>query len=91
MTQGSATYTSPKTGAIYPIAWSVTIPDLKIQIGISTPLKDQEFVSRFGPSYWEGAIDVSGHHEDKAVSGTGYLEMTGYANVTGSIFSTSPR
>ena len=91
MTQGSATYTSPKTGATYPIAWSVTIPDLKIQIGISTPLKDQEFVSRFGPSYWEGAIDVSGHHEDKAVSGTGYLEMTGYANVTGSIFSTSPR
>ncbi len=91
MTQAGTAYRSEKTGATYPIAWSVTVPALKLQIDISTPLKSQEFVSRFGPSYWEGAIDVTGHHQEQAVRGAGYLEMTGYANPTGSIFSTTPR
>ena len=91
MTQAGATYKSQRTGAMYPIAWSVKIPGLKLQIEISTPLKNQEFVSRFGPSYWEGAIDVTGRHQDKAVHGEGYLEMTGYSNVTGALFSTTPQ
>ncbi len=91
MTQTGATYKGQKTGAIYPVAWSVTVPALKLQIDITTPLKDQEFVSRFGPSYWEGAIDVTGRHGENAVRGTGYLEMTGYAQAGGALFSTSPR
>ena len=91
MTTAGATWRSEQTRATYPIAWSVTIPQLKLQIDISTPLRSQEFVSRFGPSYWEGAIDVSGHREDKAIRGTGYLEMTGYADSKGPLFSASPR
>ena len=91
MTQTGATHKSQRTGATYPIAWSVSIPVLKLQIEIVTPLKTQEFVSRFGPSYWEGTVDVSGQHEGKAVSGTGYLEMTGYSEANSSLFSTAPR
>ncbi len=91
MTQTGATYQSPKTSATYPISWSVTIPQLKLQLDVSTPLKNQEFVSRFGPSYWEGAIDVSGRRGEGALRGTGYLEMTGYAEIAGSLFSATPR
>lgn len=91
MVQAGSTYRSSKTAATYPIAWSVNIPGLALQLDISTPLKDQEFVSRFGPSYWEGAIDVSGHRGQKAISGAGYLEMTGYSNAGGALFSASPR
>ncbi len=90
MTPAGATQKSPQTGATYPVAWSVTVPELKLQIDISTPLKNQEFVSRFGPSYWEGAIDVTGRHEDKPVHGDGYLEMTGYTEAN-NLFSTTPR
>lgn len=91
MTKSGETWKSGKTGATYPIAWSVTVPELKLQVEISTPLKNQEFVSRFGPSYWEGAIDIAGQHEGHAVHGTGYLEMTGYSDSNGAIFSTTPR
>ena len=91
MTQTGVTYTSGKTGATYPIAWSVTIPELKLQIGISTSLKSQEFVSRFGPSYWEGAIDVTGQRDAKPVHGSGYLEMTGYSGTSGALFASTPK
>ena len=38
-----------------------------------------EIPSSFGPSYWEGAIDVNGKRGASPVHGVGYLEMTGYA------------
>ena len=91
MTPTGTTYKSEKTLGIYPIAWSVGVPELGLQIEVSTPLKNQEFVSRFGPSYWEGAIDVNGRRADKSVRGTGYLEMTGYSDSRGALFSTTPR
>ena len=91
MTQTGATYQSQKTSATYPTSWSVTVPQLKLQVDISTPLQNQEFISRFGPSYWEGAIDVNGRRGEGAVRGTGYLEMTGYSEGSGSLFSTTPR
>lgn len=79
MTASGEAWKSERTGATYPVAWSVAIPELKLQIDIATPVKSQEFVSRFGPSYWEGAIDVRGRRGDQPVRGTGYLEMTGYS------------
>ena len=79
MTPTGKTWTSQATGATYPLAWTVTIPKLQIQLQIATPLEDQEFVSHFGPSYWEGAIDITGHAGASLLDGTGYLEMTGYA------------
>ncbi len=70
---------SRSTGASYPLAWTVTIPKLQLQLEARTQLDDQEFVSRFGPSYWEGAIDIHGHRGTNLIHGSGYLEMTGYA------------
>lgn len=91
MTQAGETYKSQKTGALYPIAWTVTIPELKLQLAISTPLKAQEFVSRFGPSYWEGAVDIAGQRGNQVVHGAGYLEMTGYSTPKSGLFRTTPK
>jgi len=70
---------SPATRASYPLHWHVSIPLLKMEFNVTTPLKDQELTGGFVPSYWEGAIDVSGDRNHSPLSGLGYLEMTGYA------------
>lgn len=70
------TWTSSRTGATYPVEWSVRVPSLDIDIKVTTRLDSQELAgkNKSSPTYWEGAIDVRGSH-----SGSGYLEMTGYA------------
>jgi predicted secreted hydrolase len=72
----AATWTSPKTGATYPIRWRVTIPSLKIDLECNAAIPDQELAgeSEGSPTYWEGAVRFSGSQ-----TGVGYLEMTGYA------------
>ena len=79
MTPAGPTWTSPNTRGTYPIGWRVAIPKLGVEAKISTSLPDQEIPSSFGPSYWEGAIDVNGMRGAASVQGVGYLEMTGYA------------
>lgn len=80
MTPENETYLSPITKAVYPIAWHVAIPSLRLDLQIRTPLPSQEMTSsgNAGPSYWEGAITISGTRDAKPIRGVGYLEMTGY-------------
>jgi len=70
-------WTSPKTGARYPVRWRVAVPSLKILVECAAAIPDQELVSKDKhiPTYWEGAVRYSG-----SVSGVGYLELTGYAD-----------
>jgi predicted secreted hydrolase len=69
------TWTSPKTGARYPIAWRIAIPRLKLTFDCSAAVADQELAEGpDGNSYWEGAVTYDGQ-----LRGAGYLEMTGYA------------
>jgi len=81
MTPLGETYASPATKAVYPIAWRIEIPPLGLDLRITTPLPSQEMTSAgdAGLSYWEGAIDIHGTRRGAAISGIGYLEMTGYA------------
>ena len=83
MQPGKETYASPATHAVYPIAWRITVPSLRLDLQLTTPLKSQELVSAMGPglSYWEGSITVSGTRDTKSAKGVGYLEMTGYAGL----------
>jgi predicted secreted hydrolase len=69
-------WTSPKTGAAYPIRWRITVPSLKIDLECAAAIPDQELVveGESSPTYWEGAVTYSGSQK-----GFGYLEMTGYA------------
>jgi predicted secreted hydrolase len=79
--QPGAAWISPQTHARYPVSWRIEAPPLGMDLTITTPLKSQELVShnRFTPTYWEGAIDVSGSKRSQPAHGVGYLEMTGYA------------
>ena len=74
------TWTSPLTGARYPIHWRVAIPNLGIEVEVKTPLVSQELTgkTKLAPNYWEGAIVLSGRRNGQFVGGVGYLEMTGY-------------
>jgi len=73
---------SPATGAAYPIRWKISIPKLTIDLEAKTPLPSQELAghTKFAPTYWEGAIMLIGTRASRAISGRGYLEMTGYAH-----------
>ncbi len=71
---------SSKTGARYPLRWSISVPSLGIELLCTTPFREQEVVSQRGtsPNYWEGAVDFTGRIDGKPIRGIGYLEMTGY-------------
>ncbi len=73
-------WTSPLTGAAYPIHWKIAIPRLAIELEARTPLASQELTSntKLAPNYWEGAIVLAGRRNSQPLSGLGYLEMTGY-------------
>lgn len=75
-----ATWTSPETGARYPLHWTIRVPSLGFDLEARTPLNDQELASPRAnwPAYWEGAITIEGVRHAQRVTGVGYLEMTGY-------------
>jgi predicted secreted hydrolase len=79
MVPAADSWTSPASKASYPVRWHVSIPRLKLELEITTPLRSQELASKFGTTYWEGAIDVDGSREQSSINGVGYLELTGYA------------
>jgi predicted secreted hydrolase len=80
MTPTGDTWTSKQSQGTYPARWRVSIPKLSLQMDIATPLVSQELVGSVGPTYWEGAIDITGNRAGNALAGVGYLEMTGYAS-----------
>ncbi len=71
------TWQSQVSGGEYPAAWNLQIPALNLTLEIEPYVADQEMDVSY--AYWEGAVQVSGTVEGSAVSGHGYVEMTGYA------------
>jgi predicted secreted hydrolase len=78
-----------KNGAVYPTEWTVTVPSQRVELKVTTPVDDQELslLPSTGSAYWEGMIDVAGTSGGVAVSGSGYLEMTGYHGSLGRVLS----
>jgi len=72
---------SPKSSAEYPMKWKVTVPSESIDLEIAPAFNEQELITLRSTrvTYWEGAVEVRGTARGKAVSGQGYVEMTGYA------------
>jgi predicted secreted hydrolase len=68
---------SPNSRAEYPADWSLEIPSLDLSLKVKPYLADQEVDVSY--TYWEGAVEVNGIANDVAISGSGYVEMTGYA------------
>jgi predicted secreted hydrolase len=71
---------SPVSGARYPVAWTVRIPQPDLTLAVTAALDEQELhtTQTTGVTYWEGAVDVTGSIRGQPVTGRGYLEMTGY-------------
>ncbi|HEY6194236.1 MAG TPA: lipocalin-like domain-containing protein, partial [Candidatus Eisenbacteria bacterium] len=74
-------WVSPRTGGHYPSGWIVRLPGLALDLRLTPTLADQELVvsSMGGLAYWEGSVRVTGTSAGKAVTGQGYVELTGYA------------
>jgi predicted secreted hydrolase len=68
---------SPHTQAMYPSAWEIQLnqPDCLLQ---ASPLMADQEVHFPAVTYWEGAVRFEGTCEGRAVSGKGYIELTGY-------------
>jgi predicted secreted hydrolase len=72
-----ATWRSPRSGATYPARWTITVDQVGLRLEVEPYLADQELNVSY--AYWEGAVGVQGERDGNPVSGTGYVELTGYA------------
>lgn len=69
-------WTSGQTGTRYPVSFRLDVPGEKISLEIRPLLADQEL--RLAVLYWEGAVSLAGTADGAAITGEGYLELTGY-------------
>jgi predicted secreted hydrolase len=71
---------SAASGATYPMGWRIQIPAFGVDLKLDPLMRNQELLTRSSTqvTYWEGAVDVIGSFGNVAVSGVGYVEMTGY-------------
>lgn len=60
----------------YPIAWRLQSAVHGIDLQLRAMLPNQAWGGRF--QYWEGAVSVRGEWQEGAVTGRGYVELTGY-------------
>ena len=72
-------WTSPLTGAKYPIEWLVRTPADYYTVRAVVPNQELDSRSTTGMVYWEGLSDLFDSNSKHV--GRGYLEMTGYAGV----------
>jgi predicted secreted hydrolase len=80
------TWTSPHTKGVYPSGWRITLSQPGISLTLAPQLHDQELVTAksTGVAYWEGTVSIAGQVSGRAVTGAGYVELTGYATIPAS-------
>ncbi|MCF8078318.1 MAG: carotenoid 1,2-hydratase [Desulfobacterales bacterium] len=71
---------SPDSNAVYPVRWrlSTSGPDLALRIRARIDNQEMDTRQTTGVVYWEGSVTAEGTASGRPVSGTGYVEMTGY-------------
>jgi len=67
-------WTSPDTGFTYPVEWEIRALGRRLRVAALFDAQEMRGTGPFSPTYWEGAMTVSG---DK--TGEGFLEMTRFA------------
>jgi predicted secreted hydrolase len=72
-------WTSPVSGARYPVAWDVKMMGPRaMQFRVRALLPASELVLHMTDvNYWEGAVEVSGQDGARPLHGRGYVEMSG--------------
>ena len=77
----SEPWVSCSTFASYPTVFRVDCPELSIDVTLHAALADQEFKTMIAPpAFYEGRVEVAGIVERVAVTGLGFVEMSGHAN-----------
>lgn len=71
------TWTSPATGARYPVEWTVDTPAGRWRVRALVDAQELDSRGSTGTVYWEGLSELADAQGRRA--GLGYLEMTGYA------------
>jgi predicted secreted hydrolase len=70
------TWASSRSGAVYPARWRFRVPSEDLDLRLVPYVADQEM--DLSVRYWEGAVRLDGTAAGEAVTGHGYVEMTGY-------------
>ena len=70
-------WTSPRSGARYPVQWQVQSPAGTFAVNALLDSQELDGSGSTGAIYWEGLSDLMGATGQPV--GRGYLEMTGYA------------
>ncbi len=79
-----ATWRSPASQALYPARWRLSFPGLALRLELEPRLANQELP--VSVVYWEGAVRIQGSRQGRPVSGSGFVELTGYAREQGGRF-----
>lgn len=69
-------WASPLDGSRYPARWQIRVPLVGVDLEVIPAVADQEL--DLSLRYWEGAVDLRGTSGGKALTGRGYVELTGY-------------
>lgn len=69
-------YWESPTGEKYPSGWRLRIPSKEIDINITPAIKNQ--LMDVAVRYWEGSVKIDGTKSVSKITGSGYVELTGY-------------
>jgi predicted secreted hydrolase len=73
----TATWTSPRTGVEYDVAWDIAIPACDLLLSVTAVAANQEFDARSSTFnvYWEGLCGVAGSSQGTEIGGYAYVEQ----------------
>lgn len=78
--QAARTYTVEQTDFTYPVDWTVEVAEIDASFQISPLFDGQVLYNVKTPDYWEGLCLAEGRIGAEPVSGSAYVELTGYRN-----------
>lgn len=78
--QANRIYKDENGNCTYPIDWIVEIPDIHAEFIVSPFFDEQVLYDVWTPKYWEGLCSAEGMIGSDLVSGSAYVELTGYEN-----------
>lgn len=76
--QANRIYQDKNGNCSYPIDWEVNVPALDAGFFVSPLFDEQSLYNVKTPYYWEGLCSIGGTMGDTDVTGSAYVELTGY-------------
>jgi predicted secreted hydrolase len=78
--EATGSWTSPRTGAVYPSGWNVSVPAAGVSLDVVPVVRDSELDSRSTTQnyYWEGQVSAQGRKDGEPMAALGFVELTGY-------------